>query len=123
MIDDAAAMLEALPDRNPNQTLEQPDFSNIIDLAHGEQIEGWTEELKTTINRLQSRKRKSISLLDLVCALESRHHASRQDCLVKTWLAFLLGNHPYQLHRTAHDFYSAVGIEVIYEHDQNESKS
>ncbi len=119
-IDDAAAMLEDLPDRNADSTLEASGIINIINLAHGKQIDGWTEELKTTIKRMQSRKRKSISLLDLICALESRHHASRQDCFIKTWLAFLLGKHSYQLRRTAHDFYSTVGIEVIYEYDQNE---
>ncbi len=118
VIDDAAALLDALPDRTADSPLESSGIANIVGLAHGEQIDVWTEELKTTINRLQRRKRKSISLLDLICALESRHQASRQDCLVKTWLAFLLGSHPYELHRTAHDFYSVVGIEVVWEDDQ-----
>jgi hypothetical protein len=84
VIDDAAAMLEALPDRNADSTLELPGIVNIMDLAHGEQIDAWMEELKPTIGRLQSRRRKFISLLDLICALESRHHASRQDCFIKT---------------------------------------
>jgi len=114
VIDDVAELLESLPGRT-NGTLERTEVDHILDLAHGEEIDAWTVELSSTIERLQKRKRRSISLLDLVCALESQTHASRQNCLIQTWLTFLLGKHPYQLHRKAHDFYSAVGIEVCLE--------
>ncbi len=70
--------------------------------------------VKLIVEKLQNRKRKSISLLDLICTLKlSRSQSTRKDCLVEMWLAFLLGKHSYQLCRTAYDFYSAVGIKVL----------
>lgn len=112
MIDDAAVLLEGLPDRN---AASQPiDLDAVKDLAHGEELERWTDELVEAIEKLQERKRKSISLLDLVCTLESsRTRSKRKDCLIDLWLAFLIDKHSYQLCRTAHDFYSMVGIEVV----------
>lgn len=122
MIDDAAALLDALPDRKPPQL--PLDIDAIKHLSHGEEIEGWTTELVAVMEKLQKRRRKSISLLDLVCTLElSRSQPRQKKCLIEMWMTFLLGRHPYQLRRSAHDFYSLVGIEVVCEHDRNELKS
>lgn len=108
MIDDAAALLDALPDLNAEQKLDA-----IKELSHGEEIESWTTELVASVEQLQRRKSKPVSFLDLICTLEiSRGRSKRKSCLIDLWLAFLLGKHEYQLHRTAHDFYSTVGIEV-----------
>lgn len=110
MIDDAAALLDALPDR----TAELQDVDAIMHLSHGEEIEVWTKELVSMMEKLQHRKRKSISLIDLICTLEiSQTQSKRKDCLIELWLAFLLGKHSYRLRRTAHDFYSPVGIEIV----------
>ncbi|MEP0919766.1 hypothetical protein NC981_23345 [Leptolyngbya sp. DQ-M1] len=112
MIDDAAVLLEGLPDRN---AASQPmDLDAVKHLAHGEELDHWSAELVEAIEKLQTRKRKSISLLDLVCTLESsRTRSKRKDCLIDLWLAFLLGKHSYHLCRIAHDFYSMVGIKVV----------
>lgn len=110
MIDDATALLDALPERN----VEQQNFNALMHLSHGEEIEIWTKELVLIMEKLQHRKRKTIALLDLICTLEvSRPQSKRKDCLLELWLAFLLGKHSYGLRRTAHDFYSPVGIEVV----------
>ncbi|MCU0551626.1 MAG: hypothetical protein MUC48_19965 [Leptolyngbya sp. Prado105] len=117
MIDDAAVLLDALPDRKPSI-----DIDAIKELSHGEEIEVWTTELIAMMEKLQQRKRKSISLLDLVCTLESsRTQSERKRCLIDLWMTFLLGNHSYQLRRSAHDFYSLVGIKVVCEQNQNEA--
>ncbi|MBD2082534.1 hypothetical protein [Leptolyngbya sp. FACHB-17] len=114
MIDDVAVLLDALPDRQP-----PVDIDVIKDLSHGEEIEVWTTELVAMMEKLQQRKRKTISLLDLVCTLElSRTQSERKRCLIDLWMTFLLGKHPYQLRRSAHDFYSLVGICVDYDKDQ-----
>jgi hypothetical protein len=110
VIDDAAAMLDALPDRSAHL----PDFDALLDLSHGEGIGTWTQELVSMMEKLQNRKRQPISLLDLICTLEgSRTDSERKECLIDLWLAFLLGKHAYALRRTAHDFYSPVGIEIV----------
>ncbi|MBD1822986.1 hypothetical protein H6F89_32205 [Cyanobacteria bacterium FACHB-63] len=115
MIDDAVVLLDALPDRQP-----LIDIDAIKDLSHGEEIEAWTTELVAMMEKLQQRKRKTISLLDLVCTLEiSRTQSGRKRCLIDLWMTFLLGKHPYQLRRAAHNFYSLVGIEVVCEPDPN----
>jgi hypothetical protein len=109
MIDDAGALLDALPDRN----VEQPDFNAIVHLSHGEEIQGWTDALVAMMEKLQHRKYGAVSLLDLIFMLKtSRIESKRKECLIDLWLAFLLGNHDYRLRRTAHDFYSPVGIQV-----------
>ncbi|BAY59170.1 hypothetical protein NIES2135_60470 (plasmid) [Leptolyngbya boryana NIES-2135] len=112
MIDDAAALLDALPDRN----VEQPDFNAIVHLSHGEEIQGWTDALIAMMEKLQHRHRGTVSLLDLIFMLKtSRIESKRKECFIDLWLAFLLGNHAYRLRRTAHDFYSPVGIRVEVE--------
>lgn len=113
MIDDAVALLDALPDRSASPL----EFGGIMNLSHGEEIEVWTQELASMMGKLQNRKRKPISLLDLICTLEaSRTGLERKACLIDLWLAFLLGSHDYRLRRMSHDFYSPVGIEIVVDH-------
>ena len=110
MIDDAGVLLDALPDRSP----KQQEFDAILELSHGEGIQTWTTELVSMMEKLQHRKRQSVSFLDLICTLESsRTDSERKDCLIDLWLTFLLGKHSYGLRRTAHDFYSPVGIGIV----------
>lgn len=92
---------------------EAAQMEKIKDLSHGEDIEAWAKELHTMVKKLRKRKQK-LSFLDLVDAvMQARQEQTLQECSSDVWLAFLLGDHPYQLRRTADDFYSASGIEVV----------
>lgn len=106
MIDDAAALLDALPDASgtaqADRNVEQQNFNALMHLLHGGEIEVWTKELVSMLEKLQSRKRKSISLLDLICTLElSRIQSKCKDCLIELWLAFLLGKHRTEIRSIA----------------------
>jgi hypothetical protein len=109
VIDDAAALLETLPDRT-----EQQQMDAIKALSHGEQIQTWSEELQWVVEVLQQRKKKQMPFLDLIYTLKlSRPQSSLIDCFTEMWITLMLGNHPYTLIRGANDFYSAIGIEVV----------
>lgn len=58
-------LLDALPDRNA----EQKQLDAIKKPSHREEIEIGTEELVSIMQKLQKRKRESVSLLDLVGTL------------------------------------------------------
>lgn len=93
--------------------VEEAELKQIKELSHGEEIEAWSAELRAIVEKLRKRRRKSLPFLDLVYALMRKKNQPLKGCSSELWLAFLLGEHPYQLHRTAGDFYSVTGIEVL----------
>ena len=108
ILEDWMELLEHLPDLSEKQKLTE-----IHDLSHGEEIEVWSQELRSLIEQLRKRKKKNLPFLDLVYALKRQKDQTLKESSSELWLTFLLGDHPYQLRRTAHDFYSAIGIEVV----------
>lgn len=88
---------------------EEAQIEKIKELSHGEDIEAWSARLINCLKKLRRRhKQRPISFLDVLQALRLPPAETSE-----IWLAFLLGDHPYQLQRIAHDFYSVVGIEVV----------
>lgn len=118
-IEDWTQLLQNLTD-----TTEADQLNDIKDLAHDEEIEVWTQALRTLIEQLRNRKQANLPFLDLVDAvMQSREEQTLKECSSEIWLAFLLGNHPYQLRRTDHDFYSAIGLEVVVNEDEMRTDS
>ncbi len=108
VLEDWRGLLEGLPDLSEKQKMEE-----IHDLSHGEEIEAWSKELRLIVEKLRKRKKKNLPFLDLVYALKRHKDQTLKTCSSELWLTFLLGDHPYQLRRKAHDFYSVIGIEVV----------
>jgi hypothetical protein len=101
-LEDWIKLLQTLTDRSEGAEMEK-----IKQLSHGEDIEAWSEQLRVCLEKLlaQRNKNRVIAFLDLVQNMKMP--AS------EVWLAFLLGEHGYQLRRKNEDFYSASGIEII----------
>lgn len=98
--------------------VEEAELKQIKELSHGEEIEAWSAELRAILEKLRKRRRKGPPFLDLVYALMRKKNQPLKDCLSELWLAFLLGDHPYQLQRKNDDFYSATGIEVVWKESE-----
>lgn len=98
---------------NLGETTEDVEMQRIKALSHGEEIEAWSEELRAIVDKLRKRRRKQLRFLDLVYALMRKKKQPMKDCASELWLAFLLGEHPYELRRKNDDFYAAIGIEIM----------
>ncbi len=100
VLEDWIELLQGLTDVS-----EVAQMEKIKELSHGENIEVWSAQLRACLEKLRSKPDQAIAFLDLVKRMKLP--AS------EVWLAFLLGDHAYQLRRRDEDFYSATGLEVV----------
>jgi hypothetical protein len=106
---DKDTLLNWIDQKVAEQPLNEAQMANqIIDLAHGENVEEWSRAIanyfSTYITQQPCESHITISLPELCKGM--------QKSFVEIWLGLLLGNGTYQVYQTSEDFYDRTGIEI-----------